>query len=114
MNPTLREKIQKLSVGDKIYYIKVGLAFTAGTICAVLDITNYPGFIIAGFFLFVPFLLVKINLLVFEMERSELKGNKQIFKETVLKNGFFTFLFIFMVVWTIMWNVISETAEQLS
>lgn len=114
MNPNLREKIQKLSVGDKIYYIKVGLAFTAGTLCAVLDITNYPGFIIAAFFLTIPFLLVKMNLLVFEEEASELKGNKQIFKQAVLKNGFFSFFFIFMVVWTIIWNVISETADQLS
>ena len=114
MNPSLREKIQKLSYGDKIYYIKVGLAFTAGIICAVLDITNYPGFIIAAFFLSVPFLLVKINLIVIETEEGELKGNKQIFKETVLKNGFFTFLLIFMVVWALIWNIISDTPDKLS
>jgi len=113
MNPNLRERIQKLSVGDKIYYLKVGLAFTAGIICALLDITNYPGFIIAAFFLSIPFLLVKMNLLVLETEESGIKGNKQIFKETVLKNGLFTFLFIFMVVWTLIWNIISETADQL-
>ena len=113
MNPNLREKFQKLSVGDKIYYIKVGLAFTAGILCGLLDITNYPGFIIAAFFLSIPFLLVKMNILVLESEESEIKGNKQIFKETVLKNGFFTFLLIFMVVWTIIWNVISETTDQL-
>ncbi len=112
MNPTLREKIQKLSTGDKIYYIKVGLASIAGTICAVLNITNFPGFIIAAFFLSIPFLLVKMNVLVLEMA-EEVKGNKQIFKETVLKNGFFTFFFVFMVVWAFIWNIISSNAKKL-
>ena len=93
----ISNRFNSLSDNDKIYYMRIVIAFMTASINTFLGLTELPGVILAVFMLIVSHF---IAMFLLDIDPEEMGGH---FK--MVSIGLFSYLLIGLVVWVILYNM---------